>query len=151
MLTSQPTNTGACTPTFVPPTELQPALVVIVQPSVSVPSVPPAVYVIDAVPSPAVIVPLEIVHTYDAPPPASGTDAVLLVEFWTTEAAAVITETGIGFTIIVMSLDVADEGDAQTSADAVITSVTTSPFCNVEVRNVTLVAPVTAIPLVCHW
>ena len=61
------------------------------------------------VPAPAVIVPLVMPHTYVAPRPAFGTEAVLPVEFaHTGVGAGVIVQSGSGFTVSEASSLVAD-------------------------------------------
>lgn len=55
----------------------------------------------------------------------------------------------IGTTIILIALDVALAGLTQAALDAMIT-VTTSPFCNVDVVNVEELVPAFT-PLICHW
>ena len=64
--------------------------------------VAPAEKVIARVLEPAVIVPLVIDQEYVAPEPASGTEAVLPVEFGQTEEGAVTVEEGTAFTVAVV-------------------------------------------------
>ena len=86
--------------TFALPVELQPLLAVTVQPKVSVPAAP-AVKATLRVPAPAAMLPPLIVQAYDAPAPASGTEAVLLVEPEYVDPGAVTVEDGAGVIVTV--------------------------------------------------
>src|SRR5260221_12949450 len=82
----------------------QPAAVVTVTFSVSVPPAP-AVKVMLFVPAPAVIVPLVMPHAYVAPTPALATEAMLPVVVACTEAGAVIVAFGFGLIVTVVAAD----------------------------------------------
>jgi len=60
----------------------------------------PAVYVIDLPLSALVAVPPATPQRYVAPGPASGTEAAFPIELEQTEEADVMTEDGVGFTVI---------------------------------------------------
>jgi hypothetical protein len=103
----------------------------------------PAVYVMLRVPVPAVIVPPLIIHAYDEPEPAFGTEAVLPVELEQTEVAAVIVASGKAF-IVTDALDVAEhELEFVTLTERVIVPEPPAVY-------VTLLVPVPAVmdPLV---
>jgi hypothetical protein len=55
----------------------------------------------ELVPLPAVMVPPLIVQPYEAPAPASATEAVLSVELGQTELATVMVEAGIAMAVMV--------------------------------------------------
>jgi hypothetical protein len=67
--------------------------------SVTLPDVP-AVNVIDFPFNALVAVPFVTLHRYVAPRPASGTDAVLPTELKHTDDADVMTEDGVGLTVM---------------------------------------------------
>jgi hypothetical protein len=92
---------GGMTLTFADFVSEQPAEVVTVTCSVSVPGAP-AVNVMLDVPVPAVIVPLVIDQLYVAPAPAFATDALLPVEPATTLDGAVIVAFGFGLIVTVV-------------------------------------------------
>jgi hypothetical protein len=92
---------GGVTVTFADFVSEQPADVVTVTCSVSVPAAP-AVNVMFDVPVPAVIVPLVMDQLYVAPAPAFATDALLPVEPATTLDGAVIVAFGFGLIVTVV-------------------------------------------------
>jgi hypothetical protein len=72
-----------------------------VTPSVVVPA-PATLNAIEEVPCPPVIVPFVMVHAYEAPPPAFGTDAVPLFELvrQIREGAAIAAETAFTTAVV---------------------------------------------------
>src|SRR5205823_5206520 len=91
------------TVTFADFVSLQPAVVVTVTWSVSVPTMP-AVKLMLLVPLPLLIVPLVIDHAYVAPTPALATEAVLeVVDI--IEPGAVIAAFGFGLTVTTVDAD----------------------------------------------
>src|SRR5437870_264677 len=99
---------GAPTPSCCDEEALQPGGSVTVMPTVMV-GPAPDVYVIDRVPAPAVIVPPVMTQSYVAPAPASGTDAVWLVELGQTAVSTVIAADGICTTCTVRPPEIVAE------------------------------------------